>query len=739
MSRDEAQPPFDLRVDEQGGLSASPVLVARVSKLILMTAIASLVSLPLFVPREMVLVSFVSVVAFMGVYALAWRLAERNRAVLGAQVFLFGTWLAQIGVIISTSSLTHQALVSGVNLVLAAGFMLGRRAALFSGIVCTGTLVLFETASLFDVLPEPLVDASHSMSLMALFGTLVGTVGLTYLGIQYMTGAIAAAHDLAERAEEASHSLRAARETEARRATRAERMGNMAQSLVGLTAADAISQEVTIGLMNALDAQVVVAVDRSGRVLSAAGLGAVDTPLLLRMDNADPMVAPGAVSMMSKEALDGFTRQIDVGREGVVGVMACGLDASVKLVVLVNSPGFVPAELTWSVKVAASLMDAAIVRTESERRVVQVQKMDALGRLSAGIAHDFNNLLTTILGGAELLEHAAEPSDPIQARLRNIRAAGEQAAALTTKLMTFTKTLPQQREVFNLTDAMTDLMPVLRRTLEESISIESHIADEVIWLDADRLDVERIILNLVANARDALGVSGHVDIGLERRTSPQGAPVAVAWVQDNGEGMDIGTQSRVFEPFFTTRQGKGATGLGLSVVYGVAQALGGDVFIDSTKDQGTCVEVHIPEVASVPVHRATKPAIHAPPKGTLVLVVEDDPDVRETVCELLELGGYAVDAVGSAAEALDKLSQNHRIRLVLSDVVMPDMGGVELAERMQELEEPTPLALISGYAPGRDSEDEVKRDLPRLTKPFSMQELLHFVGRNVAQDLSSPE
>ena len=163
------------------------------------------------------------------------------------------------------------------------------------------------------------------------------------------------------------------------------------------------------------------------------------------------------------------------------------------------------------------------------------------------------------------------------------------------KLMTFTRGAPRAREHVQLGHLVSDLYPVLRRSLEESIHLELHPPADAVWVDADPIELERIILNLVANAKDAMGESGRIDIGLDVRSlGDDGTPMTVLWVQDNGEGMDLDTRSRVFEPFFTTRKGKGSTGLGLSIVYGVAQALGGDVFIDSVRSTGTCVEVHLP-------------------------------------------------------------------------------------------------------------------------------------------------
>lgn len=724
----------ELSVNESGRLNASPVLVAQASKVILAATAFSVVAIPLLTPKEQWLITAAAVIPFMSLYWVAWKLADRNHAKWGAHVFLWGTWVGQVGVLLNTAGLTHQALVSGVNLVLAAGFMMGRQAAAVAGLMCTATLLFFKLAWAADVFPPVMLMASQSMSSVALLGTMMGTVGLTYIGIQNMTGAIISAREHAERTEVAVASLKAAREAEVRRAMRAERLSVMARSLVSLREPDAIAQEVTISLRDALDAHVVIALGRAGRLLAIAGLGDHDPPVEISHDEYDQWVPHGEVVVMQPETITEVMGQLDMGQPVAYGMVARAPNTFSTLVVLCGEE-FVLADLAWSVQVTVNLMDAAMLRMESEYRTVQAQKMDALGRLSAGIAHDFNNLLTTILGGAELIQHKADAKDPIHHRLRNIRTAGERAAALTSKLMTFTRSLPRRRRIVDCTDVLGDLMPVVRRTVEENIEIEFHEMSEDVWVDADPIDLERIVLNLVANARDALGDTGKIDVGLDsRKRDGQQNAVAVLWVQDNGEGMDMNTRSRVFEPFFTTRRGKGATGLGLSIVYGVAQALGGDVFIDSIKSKGTCVEVHLPQVAAAD---RTQPSGDAPlesANGATVLVVEDDPDVRETVCELLELGGYTALPAASARKALQLLEEDASIRLVLSDVVMPEMGGLGLAAAMAAEGIETPLALISGYAPGQVEQSENGTDIPRITKPFSLSELLVFVAQNVGAE-----
>ena len=294
--------------------------------------------------------------------------------------------------------------------------------------------------------------------------------------------------------------------------------------------------------------------------------------------------------------------------------------------------------------------------------------------------------------------------------------------------MTFTRGAPRAREHVQLGHLVSDLYPVLRRSLEESIHLELH-PPQMPWVDADPIELERIILNLVANAKDAMGESGRIDIGLDVRSlGDDGTPMTVLWVQDNGEGMDLDTRTRVFEPFFTTRKGKGSAGLGLSIVYGVAQALGGDVFIDSVRGTGTCVEVHLPTLLAPLGADERTPPLKTPVAGTPVLVVEDDPDVRDTVCEMLRLGGYIPDAVPSGEAALQRLAEKSDYCLVLSDVVMPTMSGFD--HRTRNAREWTRCPSHSSAGTRRATRPQTSTRLRSLDhSPFSLSELLNLPFR----------
>jgi signal transduction histidine kinase/ActR/RegA family two-component response regulator len=646
---------------------------------------------------------------------------------LAAWIFVGGTMVGQIGALTMNSNLSEQALVSSVNLVFSAGFMLGRRAALVVSAVCICVMMIFAAVLDMGVLPDPVLVVTNPIRLLAIVSTLIATAGLTYLGIQYMVEAIEQAHRSEARTAEANQALQTVMGADERRAERAERMGTLARNLVGLKEPATITQEVVIGLRAALGADVVLAVARAGRIVADAGLGEIDENDEGLQIDWGSTVSEGTTRSLSADhfrQLSEYLQRDDLRH----GISSRGQHAPILLLVASSKEWLDEQDAIWAVQVATSLLDAALLRHDSERRMVQAQKMDALHRLSAGIAHDFNNLLTTILGGTELVEYRASPDDPIQGHLRRIRDAGERAAALTSKLMSFTRTAPRSPKVMDVGVLLTDLLPVIRRTVEESIHLVDYIEEGTsLWVDGDPLDLERIILNLIANGRDAVGTSGQLDLGVELRSDPEKmSDTVVLWVQDDGEGMEMDVRSRMFEPFFTTRKGQGATGLGMSIVYGVVQGLGGNVFVDSRPGRGTCVEVHLPLVDEPTVSETLESSVPALVQGICILVVEDAPDVRDTLREMLEIGGYSVDAVGSGEEALERLACAPPIHLVLSDVIMPKMGGFELAERMTELGVEVPIALVSGYA-ARADVDVARRLLPRITKPFSLAELLAFV------------
>jgi len=734
MSNPHYYDPVELSLGPDGRIVPSSILLAKFAKLSFSLTSCVLALVPFLGAESAMVLSLIATGGFWVLYAWVWYAATHGLEKLGARVCLWGWWLMQTGVLALSEDLAITAVLSAVNLIVVAGFLMGQKPALWVGLSAILTWVGFWFVRLYEWFPRHIIEVTEEARVLALVATLAVTIGLVYTGMAHLAKVIGWARDGLNRSHESMLALEIAREAERRRARRAERLSVMASSLVELRDVDAILHEVAVSLRDALSVPLVLVLGRSGEVMSIAGLGKRDPPSVVLRERAERMVPLGGSVVLDRDLLEQLSAELGI-EPGSFGLAARGSNTGFTIVALCGFEcSLEPGEGGWSVQAATNIMDVTIIRHESERRFVQSQQMDALGRLSAGIAHDFNNLLTTIMGCMELVEHSVSSTDPIHRHLRRIRDAGERAESLTSKLMTFTHGAPRARQVVEIGEFVVNLVPIFRRTIEETFQLECHECEHDAWVEIVPADLERVLFNLVANARDAIGEHGRIDIGVEVRHDPasdgDSLGVVVIWIQDNGEGMDSDTRSRVFEPFFTMRKGKGATGLGLSIVASVVQAIGGDVFIDSSKDTGTCVEVHLPQTER-PEADPPQPAVVVSPTGHSILVVEDDPEVRETLCEMLALLGHGVVSVATGIDALEKLHTGEQFAMVLSDVVMPGMGGFELVSAMASAGIKVPIVLISGYAPAEAVPQDDIADIPRLSKPFTLGQLQRVMASNI--------
>ncbi len=376
---------------------------------------------------------------------------------------------------------------------------------------------------------------------------------------------------------------------------------------------------------------------------------------------------------------------------------------------------------------------------QSGEQLRQAQKMEAVGRLAGGVAHDFNNLLTAILGYAELL--AARPDlDPgARQNVETIQKAGRQAAAVTHQLLAFSRKQILQPRVIDLNALILDFEKILRRVIGEHIDLRNVPQAANARVRADPNQIEQVVLNLGVNARDAMPRGGQLTIrtanveftaAQARQQSPDmlPGPYVLLEVSDTGHGMDEETKTRIFEPFFTTKgPGKG-TGLGLSTVYGVVRQSGGTVCVDSTPGAGCAFRVYLPlESGELEQDRpkTVMPAQKPSRQAETVLVVEDEEIVRELVCTVLADDGYDVLCAPNGTEGL-RLSDTHpgKIALMITDVVMPQMGGLELAREVTARRPETRVLYVSGYSEDDMSEQGIlAADLEFLEKPFTPQAL----------------
>ena len=371
-------------------------------------------------------------------------------------------------------------------------------------------------------------------------------------------------------------------------------------------------------------------------------------------------------------------------------------------------------------------------RKRLEEKLRQSQKMEAIGRLAGGIAHDFNNLLTVITGYGQILFGEMRPNDPLRSNVEEINKAGERAVVLTRQLLAFSRKQVLEPKVLDLNAVATNMESLLRRLIGEDISLRTALASALSCVKADPGQVEQVIMNLAVNARDAMPQGGHLTIETanadldesyaEERFSVQPGPYVMLAVSDTGCGMDAETQARIFEPFFTTKgQGKG-TGLGLSTVYGIVKQSGGYIWVYSEPGRGTTFKIYLPRVDAQA--EALEP--HSPRQESLqgtetILLVEDEERVRRLARTILAGHGYSVLEAPNGAEAL-RISEQHggAIHLLVTDVVMPEMSGRELASRLIAKNPDMKVLFVSGY-----TDDTVLRygvvqaGIPFLQKPFT--------------------
>jgi len=370
-----------------------------------------------------------------------------------------------------------------------------------------------------------------------------------------------------------------------------------------------------------------------------------------------------------------------------------------------------------------------------------VQKMEAIGQLAGGVAHDFNNLLTVINGFGELLAVRLEPTDPRRALVEEILKAGERAAALTQQLLAFSRRQVMVVQVVDLNEVVADTERMLRRLIGEDVELITLPDPELGRVRADPRQLQQVILNLAVNARDAMPHGGKLtietaNVELDETYARQhaaitpGAYVMLA-VSDTGHGMDAETRSRIFEPFFTTKeQGKG-TGLGLAMVYGIVKQSNGDIWVYSEPGQGTTFKLYFPRVDDA--ERPAPPgAPQEIPHGTeTILLVEDEPQVRALARRVLEACGYTVLEAARGDEALQCCQQHAEpIHLLLTDVVMPGMGGPAVARLMARVHPEIKVLYMSGYtdaAVARHGMLEAGAAL--LQKPFTPTTLAQQVRR----------
>jgi PAS domain S-box-containing protein len=375
-------------------------------------------------------------------------------------------------------------------------------------------------------------------------------------------------------------------------------------------------------------------------------------------------------------------------------------------------------------------------RSRFEQQLRQAQKMEAIGRLAGGVAHDFNNIMTVILGYSQLLEAEAVPGSLERRGLEKITRSATKAASLTEQLLAFGRKQVLEPRVLDLAELVNELQTLVQRAIGEDVEVTMLVDPRAGRVRADKVQMQQVLLNLAVNAREAMPGGGKltisldsVEVGAELARQKLGlhrGRYALLQVSDTGVGMDRETQAHIFEPFFTTKEIGQGSGLGLATVYGIVTQTGGHILVESQVGRGTTFRIFLPKVEETDAPLVSAEREPAGPAGhETVLLVEDETDVRELVGLVLEQHGYRVLPASGGSEALRLLAgHDGRVDLLLTDVVMPEMNGRQVAERVLSLRPGTRVLFMSGY-PGQaiTTQGILEPGTALLRKPFTAETL----------------
>jgi PAS domain S-box-containing protein len=366
-------------------------------------------------------------------------------------------------------------------------------------------------------------------------------------------------------------------------------------------------------------------------------------------------------------------------------------------------------------------------RNQLREQLLQSQKLESVGRLAGGIAHDFNNLLTVVMGNADLLRRRLVARDAELASMAaDITQAAERGSELTSQLLTFSRRQLVEREPLSLNEVVRESERMMRRLIGADVEVVLDLDPELPATLANRAQMLQVLMNLVINSRDAMPKGGRVT--LQTRTTREGSNDAGVClvVSDTGVGMSRETLQRAFEPFFSTKPVGEGTGLGLSTVYGIVTQAGGRVELASEQGRGSVVTMIFPAVDTKPRDEARqRAAVPLDDRRGVIVLVEDEPAVGQVTRRILEAQGYSVHLAATPNDALTLVKQLDVFDLLITDVVMPDLNGYELAQRIK-IDRPTLKVLYaSGYADDRRGQDHAVNDVTHfLAKPFSTNALL---------------
>jgi PAS domain S-box-containing protein len=502
-------------------------------------------------------------------------------------------------------------------------------------------------------------------------------------------------------------------------------------------------------LESALDC--IITIDQHGRVVefnpAAERTFGWPRAAVLGRTMADVIVPP----VLRDAHRAGLARQISTGTGTILGrrleltaLRADGTEFPVEVAIsrvdLPDAPLF-----TGYLRDITERKRAEAERQSLEDRLHQSQRLESLGQLAGGVAHDFNNLLAVILNYASFVAERTADQDEVRSDVEQIQRAAERAARLTRQLLIFGRRERVHPEVLDLNAVVSDVRDLLSRSIGEHVELAVQLEPTELTIRADRGQLEQVLVNLAVNARDAMPGGGRLTIETRAvllddeyaRLHPDVVPGQYVQlsISDTGVGMSPEVLAKVFEPFFTTKPKGHGSGLGLATVYSIVADAGGTVSVYSEEGLGTTVRVHLPmvdEPVPAPGAAAARPAIRG--RGETILVVEDEEAMRKVTCRMLRRNGYVVLEAATGSEALS-LAVDHNCRLLLSDVVMPQLSGRDLAEAIHRSRPGLPVLFMSGYSAGvLGPQRAVDDDVALIEKPFDERTLLDQVHAALATD-----
>ncbi|NOZ05197.1 MAG: response regulator [Chloroflexi bacterium] len=383
-----------------------------------------------------------------------------------------------------------------------------------------------------------------------------------------------------------------------------------------------------------------------------------------------------------------------------------------------------------------------IAREQVEKQLLHAQKMEAVGRLAGGIAHDFNNLLVPIIGYADLSLADLDPDSKLHTNLVLVRKAAGRATNLTRQILAFSRQQVLKTEVLDLNELIDEFQKMFHRLIGENIEIRTFLAPSPCWVQADKGQIEQVLMNLVINARDAMPAGGELiietantllDEAYAEKYAGELTPghYALLAVSDTGHGMDAETQKRIFDPFFTTKESSKGTGLGLATTFGIIKQHQGNIQVYSEPGKGTTFKIYLPR-AENPL-QTTVPETEGPISiygSETVLVVEDEETVLNLVCKTLEAHGYDVTGVNNPADCLEMASGKASVHLLLTDTIMPGMNGKELYQKLVAIHPNCRVLYMSGYTTNVIVHSGILDEgINFLQKPFTIYQLVRKIRK----------